>query len=280
MRLHVVLIVLAAAAAGCGGSSPAAEAPRAVSGSVDLAKPRPGAPDAGTSAGHGNELVLATTSSDVFSFTGRVTPAGSTVEVSDGVVRVEPSGRFTVATTSPRGGSKELRIGATKAGHRPWSLDVRITRAAPQRVRVPERDGVAPSAAVMLRAGRDAGPVVQPSPSRAGERPQVVALPDPRFRATATVRDGDGGTGRIRLSVETVARCGAETRTRVRTIPPAQIVNIALPPGASAPAERQRTEVIDLGARPGCSYTGELFAEGTDAHGRQAVTAHIGFTYR
>jgi hypothetical protein len=278
-RCAIAVFALFALVIGCGGESRPAGPPPAVSGSVALEKPQAGAPDAGTSAGHGNEGAIATTSSDVFSFTGRVDPADSKVEVSDGVVRVEPSGRFTVATISPREGAKELRIDATRPGHRPWSLDVRLTRGASARVEVPERDDDAPSAAVMLQARGDGGGVVQPSPSRAGERPEVVTLSEPRFRATAAVRDSRGGTGRIRLSIETLTRCGDTEKQRVQTIPPAQVVNIALPPGAPAPVERQRSARVDLEERPGCSITGELFAEGTDAHGRQAVTAHIGFEY-
>jgi hypothetical protein len=273
------VIALLALLVGCADESRPPGPPPQVSATVDLEKPRAGPPDAGTAAGHGNEAAIATTSSDVFSFTGRVDPADSDVRVSDGVVRTEPSGRFTVATVSPASGTKELRIEATRAGHRPWSLDVRLTRGAPSRVRVPDRDTEAPSAAVMLQTRGSPPAAVQPSPSRAGERPDVVTLPEPRFRAIAAVRDRTGGTGRIRLSIETVARCGGTTERRVMTIPPAEIVNIALPPGASAPVERRRSKRVDLEARPGCRYTGELFAEGTDAHGRQAVTAHVGFRY-
>jgi hypothetical protein len=270
-------IVIVALVAGCGGHSEPAGPPPAVSGVVDLEKPSAGPPDAGTSAGHGNDGAVATTSADVFSFTGRVDPPGSAVRVDDGVVRVEPSGRFTVATQSPREGTKELRLEGSKAGHRPWTLDVRLTRAEPSSVSVPERDQEAPSAAVMLESGGQA--VVQPSPSRAGERPHVVTLNEPRFRATAAVHDRTGGTGRIRLSVESVRRCGASQKPTVLTIPPAQIMRIALPPGANALAERQRSKVVRLDVPDGCTVTGELFAEGTDAHDRQAVTAHIGFRY-
>jgi hypothetical protein len=280
MRSRLVLAALVAVVAGCGGESRKPEQPRpAVSGTVDLGKPQAGAPDAGTSAGHGNEAALATTSADVVSFTGRVEPADSTVMVSDGVVRVEPTGRFTVAIASPPSGTEEIRIDAAKAGHRPWSLDVRIKRAAPSQVEVPEGDDEAPSAAVMLETRRGDRAIVQPSPSRAGESPEVVELPEPRFRATAAVRDQHGGTGRIRLIVETLRRCGDTDKALVQVLPPAQIENVALPPGARAPIERQRSKLIDLKDGERCSYTGELFAEGTDAHGRQAVTAHIGFRY-
>ena len=106
-----------------------------------------------------------------------------------------------------------------------------------------------------------------------------MRLARPSFRASAAVRDASGGTGRIRLSIESRTRCGETERTEVRTLPPAQIVNIALPPGARAPVERERSELVRLAVGEGCRVTGEVFAEGTDAHGRQAVTAHAGFEY-
>jgi hypothetical protein len=278
MRTAAIVLTAAALLSGCGGDSrPAPGAAAAVSATVELPKATAGAPDAGTRAGHGNDVVNATTAADVFSFTGRVDPPDSAVSVSDGVVRVEPSGRFTVATTAPAGGTKRLRVGATRAGHRPWSLDVRVSRGEPQRVEVPERDDVAPSAALALRNGDEV--VVQASPSRAGERPDVLRLSEPRFEAIAAVRDSTGGTGRIRISIRQVDRCGETARETSRSIPPAQIVNIALPPGAQAPVERQRSWQIHLRPREGCSVRGEVLAEGTDAHGRQAVTAHIGFAY-
>jgi hypothetical protein len=273
------LVLIALLAAGCGGDSKPSGPPPAVTGTVDLERPRAGAPDAGTMAGHGNEAAVAQASSEVFSFTGRVKPANSKVTVSDGVVRTEPSGRFTFATASPASGTKAVRIDGTRPGHRAWSLDVRLNRAAPARVRVPERDDEAPSAAVMLRPGGGGPAAVQPSPSRAGEEPHVVHLAEPEFQAIAAVRDLKGGTGRIRLSVETVTRCGGRAEMQVRTIPPAQIVSIAIPPGASAPVERERSKRIRLDVPAGCNVSGELFAEGTDAHGRQAVTAHIGFKH-
>lgn len=278
MRRLAIALTAPALFLGCGGHSKPAPGPgAAVSATVELTKATAGAPDAGTRAGHGNDVVNATTAADVFSFTGRVDPPDSAVRVSDGVVRVEPSGRFTVATTAPAAGVKRVRIDATLAGHRPWSLDVRLSRGEPQRVEVPEQDDVAPSAALALRSGDDV--VVQPSPSRAGERADVVRLDEPRFEAIAAVRDSTGGTGRIRISIRRVDRCGGTARESTQSIPPAQIVNIALPPGAQAPVERQRSRQIELRPRDGCSVRGEVLAEGTDAHGRQAVTAHIGFAY-
>jgi hypothetical protein len=278
MRRIAIALTAAALLPACGGDSKPDQGPAAaVSATVDLTKARAGAPDAGTRAGHGNDVVNATTAAGVFSFTGMVDPPDSAVTVSDGVVRVEPSGRFTVATAAPAGGTKRLRLDATLAGHEPWSLDIRLSRGEPQHVEVPEQDDVAPSAALALRSGDDV--VVRPSPSRAGERADVVRLSEPRFEAIAAVRDSTGGTGRIRISIRRVDRCDGTARERAQSIPPAQIVNIALPPGARAPVERQRSRQIELRPKAGCSVRGEVLAEGTDAHGRQAVTAHIGFAY-
>lgn len=252
---------------------------RAVAGTIQLPRPQGGPPDAGTARGHGNEAVLGTTSTAAFSFTGTVDPPESEVSISSGTVRVEPSGRFTVAVASPRSGSKELSVEATASGHRPWRAEVSVVRAAPASVEVPERDTTAPTAALLFEPGAGADRRVLASPSRAGDPPDFVRLARPSFRATGTVRDATGGTGRIRLSVTTTTRCAATVKQAVRQLPPAQIVDIALPPGASAPVERERSARFDLPVPPGCSVRGEVLAEGTDAAGRQAVTHHAGFVY-
>ena len=264
--------------AGCGGSDDSAPTERRVTGSVDLAKPRAGAPDAGTAAGHGADAGVGTTGAPAFSFTGRVEPPDSAVRVSEGAVRVEPNGRFTVAVASPSRGTKQVTIEATKPGHRPWRIDVRVVRGQPGSVRVPDDDVIAPTAALLLRPGGGRQPVVQVSPSRQGDRVEVTRLAQPVLRATAVARD-EGGTGRIRLSVVTTTRCGDQERRRVRYLPPPQIENVAIPPGASAPVERQRSARIPLDTNRNCTVTGEVWAEATDAHGRQAVTRHAGFEY-
>jgi hypothetical protein len=277
----IVAVTCGAWCFGCGGDEGGDEpgpSPR-VTGSVDLERPRAGAPDAGTVAGHGADGGVGTTSAPVFSFTGRVRPADSEVTVSEGDVRVEPSGRFTVAVAAPRGGTKDVRIDGAKPGHRPWRIDVRVVRGPAARVRVPERDELAPTAALLVDPGGGAPPIVHASPSEAGERPDVTTLPRPAFRAVAAARDPEGGTGRIRLSVTTTTRCGDRERRRVRYRPPPQIQSVAIPPGAEAPVERTRSARIRLDHRPGCTVTGEVWAEATDAHGLQAVTRHAGFRY-
>lgn len=258
-RSAVVICVLVA---GCSGDAGQPHRESAVTAKVDLDKPR-----------------AATTSSAVFTFSGKVSPPDSKVSVSDGAVRVEPSGRFTVAVASPRAGSKEVKLAATNPGSRSWRLNVRVARGQPKRVKVPERDVLAPTAGLLLEPGGGAPPSVQASPSRADDAPDVVTLSEPAFRATAVVRDAEGGTGRIRLAMEGTTRCGSTERPIVRLLPPAQIVRIAIPPGAWAPVERERSARFRLDVRPGCSVRGEVLAEGTDAHGLQAVTHHAGFRY-
>jgi hypothetical protein len=282
VRLPVALL-LVAAAAGCGGS-PGDDRPRpepaAVSGRLDLDRPRAGAPDAGTAAGHGNDGGVGVTGSATFAFTGRVSPPGSRVRVSGArsAVVVERSGRFSVAVDGLEPGPNAIRVAASRAGARPWSADVRVVRGEPARVEVPRRDTVAPVAALRVRPAGGGAPVLSVSPSAAGERRQTLRLAEPRFTATAIARD-DGGTGRIRLSTSYVTRCGAATRRTTRYLPPAQIAGVAIPPGARAPVERIRTATIELRPGAGCGVTGEVWAEATDAHGLQAVTRHVAFRY-
>jgi len=253
--------------------------PEAVTGTIDLPEESAGPPDAGTVAGHGNDARIGSTSTAVFTFTGRISPPDSSVRVNHGVIRTEPSGRFTVAVRSPAHGARELEIVASSPPSRPWRARVRIVRGPRTDVRVPERDVRAPTAGVLLAPAGETPPLVQASPSRANDRAIVATLPRPRFRATATVRDAEGGTGRIRLAMTSTLVCGGEQRRMVRLLPPAQVVRIALPPGAEAPAERERSARFALDVPSGCAVRGEVFAEGTDAHGLQAVTRHIGFRY-
>lgn len=272
------LLAAAVLLAGCGGSDTPDTPERRVTGKLDLERPRAGAPDAGTVAGHGADGGVGTTSAAAFSFTGRVSPPGSAVRASEGDVRTEPSGRFTVAMLSPRSGTKQVRIEATRPGHRPWRVDVRVVRSAPQRVVVPERDATAPTAALVLHPGGGDPPVVLASPSRQGERAELLLRGSRSVRATAVARDA-GGTGRIRVSVTSSGRCRGRPFRSQTYLPPAQIENIALPPGARTPVERERSVRIPIAPRPDCRVTGEVWAEATDAHGRQAVTRHAAFRY-
>ena len=146
----------------------------------------------------------------------------------------------------------------TRGGHRPG------------RVAVPAADPTPPTATIAV------GDVVAESPSRPGDRSAPIALRRPWLDATAIARDGEG-TGRVRLSVVYERRCGSKTDRVTQYRPPAQIESIRLRPGAQAPTTRRRSARIAF--RRGCSVSGEVYAEATNAHGLQAVSRHLRFRY-
>lgn len=281
--------MLALSLAGCGGDGdppkPSPE-PRAVRGTLDLTTPQAGPPDAGTRAGHGADGALLLTSAPAASFSGKVDPPDATVVATapDGVptaVRVEGTGRVVVGVGALPRGTTSLRLEAKKPGLRPWTSDVRITREGrlPARVEVPESDDTAPTTLLTLQGdGRRLASSV--SPSSAGGPPHpMVALERPRLTLTGQVFDPDTGTGRIRVSARWSETCGgSKPREVTRYVPPAQIQRVQLAPGTMAPVRRARTVTHRLG-RPGCTVAGEAWAEGTDAHGLQAVAQHLRFCW-
>ena len=126
-----------AALGGCGGDNGGDAAPagqRSVRASVDLGRPGGGAPDAGTAMGHGADLAVATTSRGSLRFGGKVSPPDADVALVDqrdgdsAAAEVGAGGRFRLRATDLRPGINRFRIEARKRGHRPWRLDVRITR--------------------------------------------------------------------------------------------------------------------------------------------------------
>src|SRR5215208_397012 len=145
------------------------------------------------------------------------------------------------------------------------------SRTAPpgdgRRVRVPERDTTPPLAVLRLEPGGGAPAVEHRSPVAARRAP-AVPLAAPEVRATALIRDADGGTGRIRLTVQWEARCGGPPRVGTVNLPPSQIVRIRLSPGVRAPVERRRTGRVRLPR--GCRVTGEVFADATNASGLES----------
>jgi len=118
--------------------------------------------------------------------------------------------------------------------------------------------------------------VVRRSPVRRRPAPAVV-LARPEVRATALVRDVDGGTGRIRLTVLWEADCAGERRRRAVHLPPSQIERIRLPPGRLAPVERRRSGRVRLPR--GCRVTGEAFADATNASGLESFSDPVRFTH-
>ena len=143
------------------------------------------------------------------------------------------------------------------------------------RVRVPERDPTPPLARLRLDPGGGEPAVVHRSPVRSRRAP-VVALARPEVRATAEIRDADGGTGRIRLTVHWEADCGGERRRRTVNLPPSQIERIRLAPGFLAPVERRRSGRVPLPR--GCRVTGEAFADATNASGLESFSDPVRFS--
>ena len=282
--LLAAVAAAATAAAGCGdGGDPGTGTERGrVTGTVDLSRPAAGAPDAGTAAGHGNDEAIGAAGGSAFAFTGRVDPHDSTVRVHveggrPGAVVVERSGRFKAAVDGLRRGPNTERVLGTRPGHRPWSIDIGVTRGRAPEVTVPDRDRTPPIAALRVESP-GAPPTLTVSPSSAEDRPEPVTLDEPLLVATAVARDDDG-TGRARVAAIYETRCGDRVRRVTKLHPPAQIERFVLPPGTAAPAERSRTAKVRLRVGEGCSAEGDVLAESTNAHDLQAVSRHVRFRY-
>ena len=161
----------------------------------------------------------------------------------------------------------------TRAGH---GADLAAQFEQPARgiVRVPARDTTPPLAMLRLDAGGT--PVVHASPVQPQPRP-ALRLTRPRFSATALIRDGDGGTGRIRVSVVYTTRCDGVDQQHGDYFPPAQIESIKIAPGARVPVQRERT--ADVRLPDGCDVNGKVFAEATNAAGLEAFSDPIWFRY-
>ena len=283
--LLAAVAATATAAAGCGdGGDPGTGTERGrVTGTVDLSRPAAGAPDAGTAAGHGNDEAIGAAAGSVFAFTGRVDPHDSAVRVQveggrPGAVVVERSGRFSAAVDGLRRGPNTVRVLGTRPGHRPWSIDIRVTRGGAPEVTVPDRDRTPPIAALRVESP-GAPPTLTVSPSSPEDRLEPVTLDEPLLVATALARDDDGGTGRARVAAIYETRCGDRVRRVTKLHPPAQIERIVLAPGTAAPAERSRTAKVRLRVGEGCSAEGDVLAEATNAHDLQAVSRHVRFRY-
>ena len=132
----VLVAVLAVSACGEDGR-PQPQGPagaRVVRGSVELERPRAGAPDAGTAAGHGAGTAIASTSRRSFVIRGQVDPRDSAVTIVDSrtgrraTVDVRGEGRFAARVTGLRPGTSSFRLEATKRGYERWTLEVRVTR--------------------------------------------------------------------------------------------------------------------------------------------------------
>jgi hypothetical protein len=175
---------------------------------------------------------------------------------------------------SLEGAGAAVPDGGQRAGH---GVDDAAAVPAVRVVRVPDRDGTPPLAILRFEPPGGAPPIVRRSQVRPRRAP-AVELARPEFRATAIIRDEDGGTGRIRLSVRYDATCdGRRERTTLHR-PPSQIERIRLTPGTRAPTERRRTARVRLPA--GCRVAGEAFADATNAHGLESFSDPVRFVVR
>jgi len=127
------LLLAAGALAGCGEKDePDASRPTAVTGTVDLARPAPASPDAGTVAGH-RAPATATTRRSALAFTGRVEPPASRVTLArpggaQVAVDVGADGRFRARARKLRRGRNRFVLEGTAPGLRAWRIELAITR--------------------------------------------------------------------------------------------------------------------------------------------------------
>lgn len=128
------LLLATLALSGCGEKpEPDVSKPTAVTGTLDLARPAPGSPDAGTTAGHRAPDATASTRRSALAFTGRVQPPSSRVTLvraggRPAAVDVDADGRFSARARKLRQGANRFVLRATAPRLRPWTVDVSITR--------------------------------------------------------------------------------------------------------------------------------------------------------
>jgi hypothetical protein len=133
-RRAAALLLAAVALAGCGEKpEPDVSKPTAVTGTLDLARPAPGAPDGGTIAGHRAPDATATTRRSALAFTGRVEPPSGRVTLAregrrPAAVQVGADGRFRARARKLERGANRFVLRGTSPGLRPWTVDISITR--------------------------------------------------------------------------------------------------------------------------------------------------------
>jgi hypothetical protein len=291
-RSTALALVSALIWSGCndedGGEAKRPAAPRQVQGALELPRAQAGAPDAGTRGGHGaDRYVLRAADADAL-IRGRVEPASAAIELVDDSgrrrarVNVAGNGNFSALLPDlPRRGVATFRLTASAGRAEPWRTEIVASRrpgaAAPETVRVPERDGTPPFAALLLR---DRNRVVSSVAPVRPDRDMPLRLRGTELGLTALTRDDDGGTGRIRVSVTYVRRCGQSVTRRTQYFPPSEIVRVRVAPGAIVPAERRRPARIKIDATgAGCSVRGKAWADATNASGLESFSDQIRFQY-
>ena len=128
------LLLAAGALGGCGEKDePDVTRPSAVTGTIDLARPAPGNPDAGTTAGHRAPAATAATRRSALAFTGRIKPPASRVTLAPAggapaAVEVGADGRFRARARKLRRGENRFVLEGTAPGLRAWKVELSITR--------------------------------------------------------------------------------------------------------------------------------------------------------
>ena len=270
---------------------PKRRAVRAPTVSVLGAVRQTGAPDAGTAAGHGGDLVVSAFAASTV-LHGTVRPADARVSLAARggrtvTGRVDGSGRFSAHLSGLRPGANDFVLRAARRDARPVSRALRVVRRAPPRtIVVPHADRSPPEVVVSVVDER--GRVLA---SSGGElAPHVPYLPWTTFSgdlwAVALARDFDGGVARIRVSLRERVDClragGSRRRERrVRYIPPPAIERVRITAGTRVPTTRARR--VRIGARPGVCGPGEravssvlqVWGEANNAHGLESVSTHV-----
>jgi hypothetical protein len=213
-----------------------------------------------------------TTRAERFVLRGTVHPAASDVRLLDGATRQQSAvarrdgAAFAFALEHLAPGASRYVVEATHPRRAPWRRVVTIVRRAPA-APVPRRVTV---------------PVADPSPARAELR-----LDRRRLVAVAIGRDA-GGMARIRVSAELRLRCRAadgrvERVGLVHHDPPPAVARVRVPAGARVPGVLRRRADLRAAARARCAesdsalagVTGVVWAEATNAHGRDRYSASV-----
>ena len=130
----VVLALAAALLAGCGEKpEPPASRVTAVRGTLDLARPAPAPPDAGTTAGHRAPGATASTTRASLAFSGRVEPPASQVTLRPAggraaAVNVADDGSFRARARKLERGVNRFVLEGRAARLASWKVNIAITR--------------------------------------------------------------------------------------------------------------------------------------------------------
>jgi hypothetical protein len=191
----------------------------------------------------------------------------------------QPSERSAPVPSREQPAAPPVPDGGVREGH-----GTEDDEAPPPRERgsivVPETDTTPPRPVVRLAGSR--ATLDRPAPPVLVPRDEPVAV-------TVVGRDRDGGMGRARVAIRARLTCrsdAGEVRIRplVRYVPPAQVVRIRIAPGTRTRIELRRTvrQRFETQCRGGTleRFSGQVWADTTNASGLDATSRHIHFTSR